>query len=376
MDIFEMIKQRCPDGVEYKNLEDCCNILDKNRKPICKSNREQGNYPYYGANGIQDYVSDYIFDGTYVLVGEDGSVITEDEKPVVNWAEGKIWVNNHAHVISEIDTVNLRYLFYCLQTINVKPFVRGSIPKLTGGDFRLLRIPIPPLDVQQELVSILDKFDVYCNDMTAGLAGELAMRKKQFEYYRDKLIDEYTSFNSVLGDYFTQVSIKAGPDFPRENLRVVSNTMGLVSKDEYAKVQEVSSDLSNYKVVFPGQFAYNPRRFDVGSVAYNKENFPVAVSPAYQVFSVENIDPDYLMHLFRHKFFDCQRVHYTEKGAGSKFTFDKFKYVVIPVPDILSQRKVAEYLNQFQELEKELELRKKQYEYYRDKLLDFPEKAV
>ena len=78
-------------------------MLDKKRKPITKAAREAGEYPYYGANGIQDYVANYIFDGTFVLVGEDGSVITKSGTPVVTWAEGKIWVNNHAHIIEEKD---------------------------------------------------------------------------------------------------------------------------------------------------------------------------------------------------------------------------------------------------------------------------------
>ena len=101
--IDELIQQYCPDGVEHVKLGDCCNILDFQRKPVAKGARSNGIYPYYGANGIQDYVSDYIFDGTYVLVGEDGSVITKKGNPVINWATGKIWVNNHAHILGEND---------------------------------------------------------------------------------------------------------------------------------------------------------------------------------------------------------------------------------------------------------------------------------
>ncbi len=86
----ELIEKLCPNGVEYKKLEQCCNILDNKRKPVTKSARVYGKYLYYGANGIQDYVSDYIFDGTYILVGEDGSVINERGNPIVTWAEGKI----------------------------------------------------------------------------------------------------------------------------------------------------------------------------------------------------------------------------------------------------------------------------------------------
>lgn len=83
----ELIQEFCPNGVEYRNLENCCEILDNKRKPVTKVAREAGEYPYYGANGIQDYVADYIFDGTFVLVGEDGSVVTEQGTPIVTWAK-------------------------------------------------------------------------------------------------------------------------------------------------------------------------------------------------------------------------------------------------------------------------------------------------
>ena len=86
--VEQLIQQYCPDGVEYKKLGECCQILDNKRKPITKGSRVAGEYPYYGANGVQDYVAVYIFDGKYVLVGEDGSVITPSGTPVVNWAEG------------------------------------------------------------------------------------------------------------------------------------------------------------------------------------------------------------------------------------------------------------------------------------------------
>ena len=180
----ELIKEKCPKGVEFRNLSDCCNILDNKRKPVTKSAREKGQYPYYGANGIQDYVSDYIFDGTFVLVGEDGSVITPSGNPVVNWAEGKIWVNNHAHIIEEIDGVLLRYLYYYIQSVNVRELIHGNIPKLNQGDFKNIRVAVPPLEVQQEIVHVLDNFSL----LSAELSAELKARQKQYEYYRNKLL--------------------------------------------------------------------------------------------------------------------------------------------------------------------------------------------
>ena len=201
----QMIKELCLEGVEYKALEECCIILDSQRKPVTKSNRETGAYPYYGANGIQDYVSNYIFDGTFVLVGEDGSVMNTDGSPVVTWATGKIWVNNHAHIIAEKDGVLLRYLYHYLQTINVRTLIHGNIPKLTGGDFRSIIIPIPPKEIQKEIVRILDKYSAQVDELNRLLKSELEARKKQYEYYRDKLLDFGTAENERGGGTITNI---------------------------------------------------------------------------------------------------------------------------------------------------------------------------
>ena len=186
--IQELIKEMCPNGVKFDKLENCCNILDNKRKPVKKGERETGEYPYYGANGIQDYVSNYIFDGTFLLVGEDGSVITDKGTPVVNWAVGKIWVNNHAHIVEEKKGVLLRYLYHYLQTINVSDYIHGNIPKLNQTDFKNLSIAVPPLEIQEEIVRILDKF--------GELEAELEARRSQYEYYRDRLL----SFEKLEGE--------------------------------------------------------------------------------------------------------------------------------------------------------------------------------
>lgn len=79
-------------------LGDVCEILDSKRVPITAHERKNGSYPYYGANGIQDYVADYIFDDELVLLAEDGGNFGSKEKPIAYRVSGKCWVNNHAHV--------------------------------------------------------------------------------------------------------------------------------------------------------------------------------------------------------------------------------------------------------------------------------------
>ncbi|GAA9381169.1 restriction endonuclease subunit S [Helicobacter pylori] len=183
-----LLQTLAPKGVEFRKLGEVCEILDNRRIPIAKNKRNPGIYPYYGANGIQDYIDSYIFDGDFVLVGEDGSVINKDNTPVVNWASGKIWVNNHAHVLQTKNELKLKFLYFYLQTIDVSYCVAGTPPKINQENLKKITIPIPPLEIQQEIVKILDQFSLLTTDLLAGIPAEIEARKKQYEYYREKLL--------------------------------------------------------------------------------------------------------------------------------------------------------------------------------------------
>ena len=98
--------------LKYTRVEECCEILDSMRIPITASDRKEGKYPYYGANGIQDYVNDYIFDDELVLLAEDGGNFGSKEKPIAYRVSGKCWVNNHAHVLKPKEEIDVDYLCY------------------------------------------------------------------------------------------------------------------------------------------------------------------------------------------------------------------------------------------------------------------------
>ena len=139
-------------------LEDCCEILDSMRIPITATDREDGPYPYYGANGIQGYVADYIFDDELVLLAEDGGNFGSKTKPIAYRVSGKCWVNNHAHVLKPKDGLNVDYLCYSLMFYNTDGLVNGATrQKLTQATMRKMQIPWRTLEEQVEVIKRINK---------------------------------------------------------------------------------------------------------------------------------------------------------------------------------------------------------------------------
>ena len=142
-------------------LEDCCEILDSMRIPITASERKSGSYPYYGANGIQDYVADYIFDDELVLLAEDGGNFGSKTKPIAYRVSGKCWVNNHAHVLKPKKDFNVDYLCYSLMFYNTDGLVNGATrQKLTQATMRQMLIPQRAYQEQCDIVAQMNKVNL------------------------------------------------------------------------------------------------------------------------------------------------------------------------------------------------------------------------
>ena len=144
--------------MEMVYVEDCCEILDSMRVPITASDRIAGEYPYYGANGIQDHVSDYIFDDELVLLAEDGGNFGSKERPIAYRVSGKCWVNNHAHVLKPKVGLDVDYLCYSLMFYDVDGMVNGATrQKLTQAAMRKMKIPLRSLEEQVHMVDELNR---------------------------------------------------------------------------------------------------------------------------------------------------------------------------------------------------------------------------
>jgi type I restriction enzyme S subunit len=140
-------------------LSDCCEFLDHLRRPVKESERISGPYPYFGANGQQGWIDDYLFDEPLVLLAEDGGHFSTPERGIAYKISGKTWVNNHAHVLRPMEgVITVDYLSHALRNKDVRRHLSGSTrDKLTKAGACQIEIPLPPLEEQRRIAAILDK---------------------------------------------------------------------------------------------------------------------------------------------------------------------------------------------------------------------------
>ena len=171
----------------HRPLSEVVDFLDSKRKPITQKDRVPGPYPYYGANGQQDSVADYIFDEPLVLLAEDGGHFGDADKTIAYQVEGKCWVNNHAHVLRPKKDVDIRYICRHLERYDVTPFITGSTRgKLTKTAANNIPIALPPLEEQRRIAAILDKADgVRRKRKEAILLTEELLRSTFLEMFGD-----------------------------------------------------------------------------------------------------------------------------------------------------------------------------------------------
>lgn len=136
-------KENLPEGWRIGTLGEIVECLDNKRKPLASYERinMEKKYPYYGAASLMDYVNDYIFDGTYILMGEDGTVINEDNTPIIQYVCGKFWVNNHAHVLRGINGFDENILYIVLKQTKVNEYITGGVQAKINKD-NMMSIPI------------------------------------------------------------------------------------------------------------------------------------------------------------------------------------------------------------------------------------------
>ena len=168
---------------------DAIENFDRKRIPLSTTQREsrRGIYPYYGANGVIDYVDDYIFDGDYLLLAEDGNtVVNSDGYPTVHRADGKFWVNNHAHVFKSAEGIDQRFLFYVLKKTNFRSVVTGAAqPKINQENMNGVMLSVPELPIQSKIADVLGAYDELIENNRKRIALQEKMAR---ELYRERFV--------------------------------------------------------------------------------------------------------------------------------------------------------------------------------------------
>ena len=134
--------------------------FDGKRRPVKESDRRPGPFPYYGASGIVDHVDDYLFDGKYLLIAEDGENLRTRQTPIAFLASGKFWVNNHAHIVTGNERADTSFLMYALRHIGIDAYLTGAVmPKLTQGNLNRIEVTHPPIREQRAIAGVLGALD-------------------------------------------------------------------------------------------------------------------------------------------------------------------------------------------------------------------------
>jgi type I restriction enzyme, S subunit len=388
------------DGVEIEwttlGNERFVEIANSGRKPVKASLRSAGKIPYYGANNIQDYVDGYTHNGEFVLVAEDGSASLENYS--IQYVAGKFWANNHVHVVRGKEEVNSRFLYHYLSIFNFVPFLSGGgRAKLTKGKLVDIPVPIPcpenpkkSLEIQAEIVSILDAFTA----MTAELATELNLRKKQYNYYRDKLLTfsddevEWKTLGDVTKKWYSGGTPTArnpeyydGGDIPW--LRTNEVKFADIQETEI-KVTPAALKNSSAKWIPENCVIIAISGATAGRSAINK--IPLTTNQHCGCLEIDSTKALY-RYVFHWVSFNYENIKSLGQGARGDLNSTIIKNFKLPIPyannprkSLEEQARIVAILDKFdvltnsvtEGLPREIELRQKQYEYYRDLLLSFP----
>ncbi len=382
----KLIQELCPDGVEYKTLGEIATIKNgRDYKHLGK-----GNVPVYGSGGIMTYVDTYVYNKPTVLIPRKGSLGN------LFYVDTPFW-NVDTIFYTEVDTqqIDVKYLYYLLAKEHLENLNKaGGVPSLTQSILNKIILPIPPLEVQNEIVRILDHFTDLAAEMQAELQAELQARKEQYEYYRNQLL----TFNKIGGGTQNVTWMKMseigtfirGKRFVRTDIvndgipcihyGDIYTYYGLyATKSKGSLRSELASRMRYAQKNDVVIVAAGENKEDIGiGLAWLGEK-PAAVHDACFIFR-SDLYPQYISHYLRSNYYHKQIIKYVSEGKICSISAKGLGNAIIPIPSYEEQVRIATLLNNFdalvsdlsQDLPAEIAAVQEQYEYYRNKILSFP----
>lgn len=354
-------------------LDEIVEFLDEKRVPLKESERmnRKGKYPYYGASGIIDYIDNYIFDGEFILLGEDGANIITRSTRLAFLAKGKIWVNNHAHIMKAKQGYDSYYICEYLESMDYTKYNTGTAqPKLNKEVCKNILIKVPSIKEQEKIAEILSTWDSAIEKQE-----KLIEKKKEFKKgLMQRLLSGEVRFKEFtedwaivsLGNVFERVTQKN--DAECTNVLTISAQNGLVNQEDYFNKSVSSKDLSGYYLLKKGDFAYNKsysNGYPLGAIKRLNNYDEGVVSPLYICFRAkEKISTCFYEQYFESGFLNKEIFKIAQEGARNHGLLNVsvtefFKDIKIPKPSLEEQNKIAEVLI---EADKEIELLQKELE--------------
>ena len=367
----------------------------------------------YGGNGVRGYVKNANENGSYPIIGRQGALCGN-----VKYAEGQFYATEHAVVVKPKEKYNPRFLYHLLTNMNLNQYKSaGAQPGLAVKNIAELVAPVPPLNVQNRIVNVLDNFEKICSDLNIGLPAEIEARQKQYEYYRDKLLTFAETGNTILSRAEQSRAEQSRAEQSRALIKLMQYVFGYVriSLGDIGSICMCKRILKSQTNTVSGVPFYKIGTFGKEADAYitqetfneyrSKYNFPkkgdVLISaagtigrtvvyngkPAYfqdsNIVWIDNNESVVLNSYLRYCY-ELKPWKASEGGTIPRLYNDNIAKAVIAVPSIEEQKRIVSILDRFDVicndltsgLPAEIEARQKQYEYYRDKLLTFKEVAA
>lgn len=347
--LAELIEELCPDGVEFRPLSDLVRI----RNGCDYKTLSPGNVPVYGSGGVMTHVSEALGEGPTVLIPRKGSLDN------IFFVEGEFWTVDtifYTEIASDLDP---KFFYYKMKTMRLSQMNEAAgVPSMNQKKLGRIQIPVPPLEVQREIVRILDQFTT------------LEARRTQYEHYRKHLL-AYESLAArgrvrwcALGDV---VRICNGRDY---------KTLSAGDVPVYGS-GGVMTYVSDYLSVGPTVLI--PRKGSLDNIYFVEGQFWTVDTIFYTEIS-DALHPKFFFHYMK----QMKLSRMNEAAGVPSMTQRKLSSIRIPIPSHEEQRRIADLLDRFDALVNditsglpaEIAARRAQYEHYRDRLLSFPEKVV
>ncbi|MCK3894077.1 restriction endonuclease subunit S [Streptococcus suis] len=375
--IEKMLQDYCPNGVEWKELGE---VLDYEQptKYIVNSKDYNEEHPIPVLTAGQTFILGYTneTEGVYAASKEKPIIIFDDFTTASKWVDFEFKVKSSAMKIltiqnEQVSKVLIRYVWHYLGTITYKPAQHG---RQWIGTYSKIKIPIPPLKIQEEIVQILDKFTEYVTELTA----ELTLRQKQYNYFRDYLLNFDSDSSGGANNKVYQVEWKMLKDIAKLKNGKDWKSLSVGDVSVYGSGGAMGEFVSEYAYNKPTVLI--PRKGSISNLFYLEKPFWNVDTIYYTEIDDSQVVPRYLYYYLTTIDLESMATNPTRPSL-TQAILDK---IPIPVPSLPIQQRIVQVLDNFDAvcndlnigLPKEIELRQKQYDYFREKLLTFTAEGV